>query len=218
MPISESPAHRVEDFHFGAAVYSSDGENIGELRRLIVDQDTMELHAIVAQETRRFSGHHLAAEALVEDDLAIPTTTLRSVTRERIDVVLSTSELRHLHPYLSYRTAPLTGGDVGKEALVLLGASVGYIPRLIERHARHPGELEVRPGENVMLGRTGRRLGTVRDVLVDAGELIGIVMHPDGFFKEDVVLQVRFLDRSDDLALFAHLTEEDLKHLEPFHP
>jgi hypothetical protein len=39
-----------------------------------------------------------------------------------------------------------------------------------------------------------------------------------GFFKEDVLLQVRFLGRSDDLALFAHLTEIDLEHLEPFHP
>jgi hypothetical protein len=39
-----------------------------------------------------------------------------------------------------------------------------------------------------------------------------------GFFKEDVLLQVRFLGRSDDLALFAHLTEADLEHLKPFHP
>jgi uncharacterized protein YrrD len=217
VPISPSSSHKVEDFHFGAPVFSSDGERVGDLHRLIVDENTMELHAIVAQETRHFSGHHLSGHALLEDDLAIPIDALRSVSRERIDVDLTARQLRRLHPYLSYRTAPITSGDVGKEYLALLG-SAGYVKPLLEEHRKRPGELEVRPGENVMLGRTGHRLGTVRDVLVDGGELIGIVMHPEGFFKEDVVLQVRFLDRSDDLALFAHLTDEDLKHLEPFHP
>jgi hypothetical protein len=30
------------------------------------------------------------------------------------------------------------------------------------------------------------------------------------------VLQVRFLERSDDLALFARLSERDIEHLQPF--
>ena len=64
------------------------------------------------------------------------------------------------------------------------------------------------------LGRGGSgRLRTTPNAPV-----AGIVVHPVGFFKEDVLLQVRFLGRSDDLALFAHLTETDLEHLEPFHP
>ncbi len=66
-------------------------------------------------------------------------------------------------------------------------------------------------------GRTGKKLGTVRDVILDDGELVGVVVHPAGFFKEDVLLQTRFLGRSDDLALFAHLSEADLAHLTPFH-
>jgi uncharacterized protein YrrD len=69
-----------------------------------------------------------------------------------------------------------------------------------------------------MLGKTGRKLGVVKDILFDEGELVGVVMNPVGFFKEAVLLQVRFLGRSDDAALFAHLSEEDIKHLQPFHP
>jgi hypothetical protein len=41
-------------------------------------------------------------------------------------------------------------------------------------------------------------------------------MRPAGFFKHDVVLPVRFLVRSDDMALFADLTEEDLGRLRTF--
>ena len=93
-----------------------------------------------------------------------------------------------------------------------------FAPPLVEEARKRLDELEISRGENVMLGHTGKKLGTVRDVVLDDGELAGIVVHPVGFFKEDVLLQVRFLGRSDDLALFAHLTEADLEHLKPFHP
>lgn len=69
-----------------------------------------------------------------------------------------------------------------------------------------------------MLGHTGRRLGHVKEVLFDGDELVGIVMEPEGFFREPVILPRRLFERSDDAALFARLTEEDLKHLEPFVP
>src|SRR6202521_1340680 len=46
--------------------------------------------------------------------------------------------------------------------------------------------------------------------------LVGVVIHPDGWWEHDVVLQVRFLERSDDLALFAHLTDRDVERLQPF--
>ena len=83
-------------------------------------------------------------------------------------------------------------------------------------------ELEISHGENVMLGHTGQKLGTVQDVVLDEGELAGVVIRPEGLFeglfKQDVLLQIRFLGRSDDLALFAHLTEADIARLQPFHP
>jgi hypothetical protein len=38
---------------------------------------------------------------------------------------------------------------------------------------------------------------------------------PDGMLSHDVLLQVRFLDRSDDAALFAHVTDDDLMQVAP---
>lgn len=53
---------------------------------------------------------------------------------------------------------------------------------------------------------------------MDDAELVGVVVHADGYFKEDVLLQVRFPDRSDDPALVAHLTPSDIEHLAPLQP
>jgi hypothetical protein len=76
-----------------------------------------------------------------------------------------------------------------------------------------PTEIEIRRGESVMLGHEGHMLGEVRDVLIDGGELSGIVVRPRGFFQEDVVIQIRFLERSDDGALFVHMNPADVEHL-----
>ena len=205
------------DFRFGAAVFSADGKHIGTLRRVIVDQESLDLHAIVVKETRRFSGHYFAATGLVEDDIAIPLNTVRSVSPERIDLSIDSSEARRTAPYLTYQYAPQTRSNAVTEAVALVGQSA-YIPHLVEEAHKRLDEMEIDPGENIMLGKTGKKLGTVRDIVTDEGELVGVVMHPVGFFKEDVLLQVRFLGRSDDLALFAYLTEGDIAHLQPFHP
>jgi hypothetical protein len=56
----------------------------------------------------------------------------------------------------------------------------------------------------------------VKDVLFDGEELVGVVMHPEGLLQHEVVMPRRFIGRSDDAALFARLSEDDLQHLEPF--
>lgn len=206
----------LDDFHFGAPVYASDGTHVGSLQRLIVDEESLDPHAIVVKETRRFSGHGIGGSALLEDDVAVALADVRSVHRDRVELAADSTAVRHTEPYLSYRYAPLTRGDAARYVLAQVGQSA-YIPKLNEEAHKRLDELEITPGENIMLGRTGRKLGTVRDVVFDGNEVIGVVMHP-GLFKEDVLLQVRFLGRSDDLALFAHLTEDDLQHLQPFHP
>ena len=213
--MSAHPA--LDDFHFGAPVFAADGVHVGELHRLIVDEDSLDPHAIVVKEARHFSGQHTGGSALIEDDVAVPLSAVRSAHHDRVDLAVDAAAVRHTEPDLSYRYAPLTPGDAARMLVAEVG-QVAYIPRLVEDAHKRLDELEITPGENVMLDKTGRTLGTVRDVVFDGGEVIGIVMHPSGFFKEDVLLQVRFLGRSDDLALFAHLSEDDLRHLQPFQP
>jgi sporulation protein YlmC with PRC-barrel domain len=211
------PRRSVEDLHFGAKVVSADGRHIGSLNFMIIDGESFDIHAIVVKETRHFSGHDVAATALMEDDISIPVGAVKDVTRELITLSITSAEARRTEPYLTYQLAPPLKGDTVRR-LMAQGAQTEYAPRLVEEAHKRLDEIEICRGENVMLGRSGKKLGTVRDLVLDEGELAGVVIHPEGFFKEDVLLQIRFLGRSDDLALFAHLTEADIARLQPFHP
>jgi sporulation protein YlmC with PRC-barrel domain len=206
------------DFHPGAAVYSADGTHVGSLHRVIIDAESLDLHSLVVQETRRFSGHLFApGTALLTDDVIVPLDRVRTVSHSRVDLSSTAAELRLMEPYLSYAYAARDKGD-GWRMAVAGFAFTPFIRPLIESAQKADSELEIRHGENVMLGKTGRRLGTVQDVLFDGAEFVAIVMRPDHILAENVILQVRFLDRGDDLALFARLSEDDLKNLPVFHP
>jgi hypothetical protein len=142
---------------------------------------------------------------------------VQSADAERVALSMTPAEARRTQPYLTYQYAPLDRSDAARMLVSSIGQS-GYVPQLVEKSHKRLDEIEIDAGEKIMVGNTGRKLGTVRDVVMDHGELVGIVMHPSGFFKEDVLLQVRFLGRGDDMVLFAHLTDSDLSQLKPFHP
>jgi sporulation protein YlmC with PRC-barrel domain len=209
----------VSDFHLGAPVHASDGHHIGSLHRLVVDAESWDPREIIVQETKRFSGHVFAAGAgLLTDDIIVPMDRVARVAHDRVDLNIPVAEVRRLPPYLSFHYAPLEGRDVANMAIQVLSSGYGGRPgpRLIEAADKASGDIEIRPGENVMLGHDGQKFGQVRDVLFDDGELVGVVVHPQGLLAHDVVIQVRFLDRSDDAALFVRMTPEDVRQLQEF--
>lgn len=208
----------VEDLHLGAPVYTSEGIDAGSLHRVIVDEEGFDLRAIVVEASRTFNGSWLSpGTALLFNDLVVPIDSVAGATHARVDLALTASQARRLPPYLAIHFHPVAPARLaGAAAIMLAGGPV--IPPAAETAAKAAGEIEIERGENVMLGRTGHRLGAVEDVLYDGGELVGIVLRPHRFFSEPVLLPVRFLERSDDLALFAHLTEGDLAQLRPFQP
>jgi len=214
---SHDPKLTARDFHMGAAVYSSDGQEIGTLSRLLVDKESLGLKALVAKESRRFSGHLLSPGSfLLADELIVPRDAVASITHDRIGLKLSASEVRNLAPYLSYRYGGETVAEGFGDEISVLALSPSVPFSMKEVANKQADELEISGGENVMLGHTGKKLGTVKDVLFDESQLIGIVVRPDGILKKEVILPRRFLGRSDDLALFADLTAEEFDELNPF--
>lgn len=214
-----------EDFHLGADVYSlgadvysADGHEVGKLVHLIVGPD-YGLRALVVKENSAFSAHSLAPTSwMVADEFVVPKDAATKVTRERVDVRLSAADLRRLPPYVSYRERGESVAEVLEDTAGVLGSGP-ELPNWMEQVAnKGPDELEIDGGENVMAGRSGRRLGTVKDVLFEGDQLVGVVLQPDGWFKHEVVLPRRFLDRSDDMALFASIEEKEVERLTPFRP
>ena len=199
---------KADDFHLGARVFSSDGKETGELVHVLVDGD-YKLKSLVVKEGR-------LGTLVVNDEFIVPRDAVEKVDHDRIDLKLSSAGARRLPPYLSYREKGETVGEEAEDLAGVFGTSP-EVPNWLEQVAnKQADELEIDRGENVMLGRTGKKLGTVQDVLFDGDQLVGVVLQPGGLFRKEVTLPRRFLDRSDDAALFANLDDADLEHLEPF--
>jgi sporulation protein YlmC with PRC-barrel domain len=214
---SERPSSDEIDFRLGAPVHTADGHHAGSLVRIVVDAETWDPRALIVRETNHFSGRTLAPGAgMLVSEVIVPLHAIASANENGIRLTLDKRATRALPPYLSYKYRALERGDGLRYAAALAGGSLGVgpmFPLLQEIADKADGEIEIRKGENVMIGHAGEKLGTVQDVLFDEGELFGIVVRRTGLLRHDVVVQVRFLDRSDDMALFLRMTPEDVKRL-----
>jgi sporulation protein YlmC with PRC-barrel domain len=203
----------LSDFRLGSDVYTSNGDNAGSLASVLVEKDGFEPKGLVVEVS--LEGVLSDEKLFVHNELVIPIESVGSATYERIELTLSTDELGQHPPYLAYRLqTPSAGASVLEEAQ-LLGGGLG-MPNAEEVANKPADQLEIGRDEKVMLGTTGHTLGRIHDLLYDQGKLIGVVIRPEGFFKRDVVLPMKFISRADDLALFADLTKADVEHLKPF--
>src|SRR5579864_4156419 len=206
----------LSDFRLGAEVLASDGSKAGVLASVLVAQQGFDPQAIVIKDDRSLVGRLIAAEKLyITDEVVIPIAAVESATHDLVRLTMSADDIRSQPPYLSYRFKPLTAGEAVLDEAETLTGGVG-LPNTEEVANKPSGAIEIDDDENVMLGQTGRRLGRVQELLYDKGELIGVVITPEGFFKNEVVLPIRFISRADDLALFADLHESEIDSLKPF--
>ena len=205
---------KLSDFRLGADVLASDGSKAGKLASVLVEKDAFVPRALVVEVS--LAGRVLSDEKLfVTDEVVIPIKAVASATHDLVRLSMSGDKIRQQPPYLSYRLEPPTAEGSLLEEAQLLGGGLG-MPKAQEVANKPPDQLEIDRDEKVMLGTTGRTLGRIHDLLYDRGKLVGVVIRPDGFFKRDVVLPMRFISRADDLALFADLTEADVEQLKPF--
>jgi sporulation protein YlmC with PRC-barrel domain len=216
-PLSDNPLMtELSDFRLGADVIDSAGHKAGTLISVIVDQNGFDPRALVVKDEVSMARRLLAGEKLfTTDEVVIPITAVVSASHEAVRLSLAGPDIRRQPLYLSYRREPLTPEEAVVEEGELLTGGLG-LPKADEIANKPAGEIEIDGGENVMLGTTGHRLGTVHDVLFDHGKLVAVVIRPEGFFKRDVVLPISSIDRADDLALFAHLSESEVEQLKPF--
>src|SRR5258708_424809 len=206
----------VSDFRLGSDVYASDGSKVGTLVSVIVDEKGFDPRSLVVKEEESLGGRLRADSSLfITDEVVIPIAAVDSATHDLVRLSMSSPDIRRQPLYLSYRRKRLTVGEAALEDADVLTGTIG-LPTEQEIANKPAGQVEIDRGENVMLGTTGHRLGRVQDVLFDHGKLTGVVIRPDGFFTRDVVLPTEFIERADDMALFAHLDESDIETLKPF--
>ena len=208
---------QLSDFRLGADVVASDGSKAGTLVSVLVEAEGFDPKALVVKAESSIAGRLVAEEKFfITDEVVVPIAAVASATGGLVRLSISINDLSQLPPYLSYRFKPLTGGEAALEEADLLSGGLG-LPANAEQVANKPqDQIEIARDENVMLGNTGQRLGRIHDLLYDQGELVGVVIRPEGFFKRDVVLPMRFIARADDMALFADLDRAEVENLQQF--
>ena len=206
----------IDDFRLGARVVDHDGETAGKLVSVLVERDGFDPKALVIKDETSLVGRLLSDEKLfVTDEVVVPISKVTSANHEEVRLSLSRDDVRRLKPYLSYRLDQDSPEEPVLEEAQLLGGGLG-MPTAQEVANKPSDQIEIGQDENVMIGTTGRRLGKVRDVLFNDGTPVGVVIRPEGLFKQDVVLPIKFVTRGDDLALFASISEADAEILKPF--
>lgn len=206
----------LSDFCLGSDVVDSDGGKAGRLVRVLVEQDGFDPRALVVQDETTLMGRLMAEERFfITDEVVIPIAAVESATHDQVRLSMSGSDIRSQESYLSYRIKPQSRGGVLLQAAQTTIGGFG-LPSADEIANKPESQFEIDKDENVMLGKTGHRLGRVHDLLFDHGELIGVVIRPNGHKKRDVVLPIRFINRADDMALFADITASDIEQLKPF--
>src|SRR5579872_3339356 len=203
----------VIDFRLGADVLDNGGRFAGTLVSVLVDEDGFDPKALVVKAEASLLGRAIAEEKLfITDEVVVPISDVTSANHSGVHLSISSEELKNQRPYLSYRLRQMSPGETLMREAQMLGGGLG-IPDADELAAKPADEIEIDKDENVMIGKTGRRLGHVHEVLYDAGELVGIVLQPQGWMEHDVVLPVRFVSRGDDMALFVDMSEDEIKAL-----
>src|SRR5260370_19793595 len=206
----------VSDFRLGADVVASDGKKAGSMVSVIVDEQGFDPRGLVVKDETLLEGRLRGDSKLFNtDEVVIRIAAVEAATHDLVRLWMSEPDVRRQPLYLSYRPKRLTVEEAAIEEADVLTGSVG-LPLEQEIANKPAGQIEIDRGENVMLGKTGHRLGRVHDVLFDHGEVIGVVIRPDGLFTRDVVLPMRFISRADDMALFADLDKSDIDELKPF--
>ncbi|HUZ89473.1 MAG TPA: hypothetical protein VMU49_06565 [Candidatus Acidoferrales bacterium] len=201
----------------GVSIWSSDGKHVGDLEAMIAQQEGFQPEALIVQESKWFTGHVLTpGSSLLVDEVVVRMSEVGKVTRDRIDLLITADQVRRLPPYLKYHYRPLSRGEALMQ-VVAVGSSGITIPGLEQTADKAADAIEIGRGENLM-APGGKKLGQVKEVLLEGDVLIGVVLQPGGFFKHEVIFPRRLLQRGDDLALFTNLSPEDLASLEPFLP
>jgi len=131
---------------------------------VIVDAGVGDVDALVVTETAKFAGHSGdPAIGHLFPDVIVPLHAVADASRDRIDLTIDSLAVRNLRPYLSHRFVISSRGDALR---VELSAAFGApaMPMADIHSNKRDDELEVKRGENVMVGHHGDKFGHVHDL------------------------------------------------------
>jgi sporulation protein YlmC with PRC-barrel domain len=216
-----------EDLRIGAPVWSAEGERLGRLSRLIVDERLEQVEGLVVESAAAAGGSPRYPLLEGAPTVVVPLAAVARVDERGIHLTLAPADFRALPRYEETHfvrpgedwTPP--PGYLAEHFLVRLGEFFGGGPAVppveIERH-RRPGTREIAVGTGVWrVNGVHEKIGEVAHVLLDpAGRVTALVLRRGALFAEERVLPVRYVVEVLDDAVRVRIGREELERLERY--
>jgi len=217
----------IDNLRHGAPVFTSDGNQVGDLHAIVVDPRDNEVTHIVVNSGPHFPEPGFGAPDLVE----VPIDDMQGAEERGVFLKLDRDAFRRLPEYIDrdYLPTPAEGEAAaeGGPARTLWNvglavarslASIGGIavPRETFRKARF--ERHILNDAPVWRVQPHTHIGDVERVLVDedSDEIRAIVVRRGVLFPHEVILPIQYVTEITDGVIHADISDAQLERLQPF--
>ncbi len=211
----------------GTDVYSSDGEKLGQLKRVVVKRSDLSLTDIVVDIGFRRSGRSLWEGGLGLDyDRILPIDGVKSANDQRIDLNLDVAAFKALPEYTeeSFDTAidpspnefDITDVYARGEVIAAdLGSNPGaWVTTKLNKPVT---SVDIVEGTDVWRQEPHEKLGDVKRLLFDDGGKLQAVVISRGFIlKHDVIVPIRYFSEMLDDLIRVELSDDELDQLKRY--
>lgn len=214
------------DLRAGADVYSSDGQKLGELHRVVLARSDLRLTHVVVDIGFLRSGRSIWQGGLgLEYDRVVPIAEVAHATAERVDLGLTAEEFKDLPEYTpeTYeQPADFSPDEYDLPDVVTqlhhLSSIVASTPGqwLYENLQKSPDAVDIAEGTPVWRREPHEKLGDVKQLIFDesSGRLRALVIARGFIFKHEVVLPIRHVVEVYDDVLRVDIADKDLEALQ----
>jgi sporulation protein YlmC with PRC-barrel domain len=217
------------DLRIGAEVFSSGGDKLGELQRLVLRRSDLSLTHVVVDVGFLRSGHSLWQGGLgLEYDRVVPVEAVASVTDERVDLGLTAGQFKDAPEYTQERyegQVDLSPGeyditDFAQQSQAIAGLVASTPGAYVSERLNKPlDSVDVREGLQVWRNRPHQKLGEVERGLFDSstGQLQALVVRRGFLLTRDVILPSRYITEViDDVSVRVEIADRDLEKLKGY--
>jgi uncharacterized protein YrrD len=217
------------DLRIGAEVYSSGGDKLGELQRVVLKRSDLSLTHVVVDVGFLRSGHRLWEGGLgLEYDRVVPVEAVASAADDRVELSMAAAEFKDAPEYTQERyegQVDLSPGeydisDFAQQSQAIAGLVASTPGAYISERLNKPlDSVDVREGLQVWRNQPHQKLGEVEGGLFDSatGQLHALVVRRGFLLTRDVILPSRYITEViDDVSVRVDISEGDLEKLKGY--
>lgn len=216
------------DLRAGVDVYSSDGEKLGELHRVVLARSDLRATHVVVDIGFLRSGKAIWQGGFGLDyDRVVPVEQVASATTERVELALSAEAFKDLPEYTAEtyeEPKDLSPDEYDLPDVVTqlhhLSSIVGSTPGLwlYENLQKRDDAVDIAEGTPVWRREPHEKLGDVKQLIFDetTGQLRALVIARGFIFKHEVVLPIRHVVELFDNIVRVDIADKDLDNLQAY--